>query len=353
MLESVKSIVRRGMAMENIPLYQQIADSFAKKIQTGVLKNGDRLPSETELMSSFHVSQITAKKALNFLAHNGYAKRIQGKGSFVQADNLANKSFLIGVLFTTLSTAIDKELLNQLEQFCRKGNIRFLFGLSRESIEEENRLIATFLNSGVDGLVIFPTVSETYNNTIVKLALEHFPLVLVDRYFHGMAIPSVTANNFDGGLQLARRFVDSPCRKLSFITTKEANTATIDRQNGIETALTEAGLPIDKNLWLVVPSDIGDSGIITNFLDKTRPDCLITVNAHLADLVSPYITEHGIFHLTFDTPKGCDYYVHQNLRNIADMTIHLLKKGMDGQSADAHTITVPITIKAGSKGTEM
>ena len=62
MLESVKSIVRRGMAMENIPLYQQIADSFAKKIQTGVLKNGDRLPSETELMSSFHVSQSPPKK---------------------------------------------------------------------------------------------------------------------------------------------------------------------------------------------------------------------------------------------------------------------------------------------------
>lgn len=333
--------------MKNVPLYQQIADSLAKKIQTGMLRDGDRLPSESELMEAFHVSQITSKRALNKLAHDGYAIRIQGKGSFVHATGLHHTSPLIGVLFTTLRTAVDKELLNQLEQTCQKEGIRVLFGLSRESVEEENRLIGTFLDSGVEGLIIFPTVSENYNNGIVKLSLDHFPLVLIDRYFLKMAIPSVTANNYDGGYQLAKLFADGPCRRLSFITTAEANTATIDRQQGIEAALTSAGLPIDKSLWLAVPADISDGTTITEFLDTTKPDCIISVNAHLAGLVSGYAKRNHIRHYTFDTPDGCDYYIHQDLPGIAQTAVHILKNAINGRHVDAHTVTVPITVRKG------
>ena len=165
--------------MKNVPLYRQIVNVFVEQIQSGNRNDGDRLPSESEIVEQFRVSQITAKNALNMLADLGYAERIRGKGTFVRAGHLPRKSFLIGIIFTTLSTTVDKELLDQLEHFAQKEHIRFLFGLSRESIEGENNLIKEYLNSGVDGLIIFPTVSETYNNAIVKLSVDKFPLVLM------------------------------------------------------------------------------------------------------------------------------------------------------------------------------
>lgn len=338
--------------MHNIPLYQQIEDAFTEQIRNGLLRDGDRIPSESEIVESFHVSLITAKRALNGLAENGYARRIQGKGTFVSIPKNERESFLIGILFTTLATDIDKELLNHLERYARKAGMRFLFGLSRESVEEENRIINEFRNSGVDGIIIFPTVSETYNNAIIKLFLDGFPLMLIDRYFKKMDIPSVSSNNFDGGYRLAKLMFEHESKKLCFISTNEENSATLDRQLGIEKAFIEQGTPTNKNDWLFVPSDIQSDDDITEFLEQVQPDCIITVNAHLAALASKYTHAHDVLHLSFDTPTGCDYFVCQNPEGIAGMAIHLLRKSITGERIESHNILVPITVKSGNRQTK-
>ena len=334
--------------MKNVPLYRQIVNVFVEQIQSGNRNDGDRLPSESEIVEQFRVSQITAKNALNMLADLGYAERIRGKGTFVRAGHLPRKSFLIGIIFTTLSTTVDKELLDQLEHFAQKEHIRFLFGLSRESIEGENNLIKEYLNSGVDGLIIFPTVSETYNNAIVKLSVDKFPLVLIDRYFDKMAIPSATSNNFDGGFALTKLLLDGGSSRLCFISTTEENSATLDRQHGIEAALTERGLPINKTDWLNLPSDTADENGIQDFLTAKHPDCVITVNAHLSRLTSPSTLKLGICHATYDDPKDCDWYVRQNPQGIANMAIHLLKNAMLGAPPAPHNINVPVEILPGT-----
>jgi DNA-binding LacI/PurR family transcriptional regulator len=335
--------------MKNIPLYQQIEDTFTSQIKNGLLKQGDRIPSEAEIVDSFHVSQITAKRALNNLASDGYADRIQGKGTFVTAMGIEKKTFLIGILFTTLATDVDKELLNQLEHCARKNQMRLLFGLSRESTDQENETIAEFLNSGVDGIVIFPTVSETYNNTIIKLFLDRFPLVLIDRYFKKIDIPSVTSNNYEGGYKLTELMIERGLHKLCFISTQEENSATLDRQQGIEAAFVDKGLPTNKNDWLFVPSDTQDKNAITQFLEEKRPDCVITVNAHLARMASEYTLKHDVQHLTFDSARECDYYVHQNPAGIADMTLYLMKKLVTGKPIESHSIRAPITLNPGDR----
>ncbi|MBT1170628.1 GntR family transcriptional regulator [Bifidobacterium sp. SO4] len=335
--------------MRNTPLYQQIEDTFIEQIKSGSLKDGDRIPSESEIVEMYHVSMITAKRALNSLADNGYALRIQGKGTFVHVPQTQRSSFLIGILFTTLATDIDKELLDHLERYARKSGMRFLFGLSRESVEEENRIIEEFRNSGTDGVIIFPTVSETYNNAIIKLFLERFPLVLIDRYFKKMDIPSVVSNNFDGGYQLAKLMFAHGASKLCFISTKEENSATLDRQMGIEEAFIEQGIPTNKNDWLFVPSDVQDAAEIEDFLNQVKPDCIMTVNAHLAGLANHYVHEHDVLHLSFDASNGSDYYVRQNPEGIADMAIHLLRKSMTGERTESHNILVPITVNAGTR----
>lgn len=332
---------------KNIPLYQQIEDTFMQQIQSGMLKTGDRLPSESEIVSTFHVSQITAKNALNNLAEQGVAERVQGKGTFVTAAEVPHRSPLIGIIFTTLKTSIDKELLDQLERFSQKNNIRFLFGLSRESIGEEVRLIDSFVNSSVEGLIIFPTESEIFNERIVKLQLDHFPLILIDRYFSKMNIPSVCSDNYEGGFKLAHYALEHKHKRLCFMTTQEENTATIDRQRGIEAAFTAQGLPIDKSLWLAVPSESDDQKTIMTFLNTHQPECVISVNAHVSDMVSPYTRTHKIPHLSFDNPLDCDYYVKQSPEGIADMAIHLLKESMLGNTIDSKALTVPVSIEKG------
>ncbi|SDR85974.1 GntR family transcriptional regulator [Microlunatus soli] len=64
------------------PLYAQVEAALARRIADD-LQPGDRLPSESELMTVFGVSRITVRRAVANLATRGLVDVIQGRGSFV------------------------------------------------------------------------------------------------------------------------------------------------------------------------------------------------------------------------------------------------------------------------------
>lgn len=67
------------------PKYTHIIQYFVEKIESGELKDGDKLPTEDVLCSYFNVSRITVRKALNELVYEGYIIKKHGKGSYVNA----------------------------------------------------------------------------------------------------------------------------------------------------------------------------------------------------------------------------------------------------------------------------
>ena len=70
-------------ATSAMALYEQVKDFIARKIQEGVWRAGDRLPSESELVTQFGISRMTVNRALRELAAQGRIVRVAGVGSFV------------------------------------------------------------------------------------------------------------------------------------------------------------------------------------------------------------------------------------------------------------------------------
>lgn len=68
-----------------IPMYRQVINILNDQINSGRLKLGDKLPSETALMEQFHISRITVRAAINELVEDGLLQRSRGKGTFVAA----------------------------------------------------------------------------------------------------------------------------------------------------------------------------------------------------------------------------------------------------------------------------
>lgn len=71
------------MSVQSKPRYQQLKDLIIQRISTGELRPNDRVPSENELVEAQSVSRMTANRALRELNHEGYVKRIAGRGTFV------------------------------------------------------------------------------------------------------------------------------------------------------------------------------------------------------------------------------------------------------------------------------
>ncbi|WP_327293289.1 GntR family transcriptional regulator [Streptomyces sp. NBC_01198] len=65
--------------------YLQIAEDLADQIRAGVLKPGEQVPSEAQLMTRYSVAQGTARKAVAELRPMGLVDTLHGKGTFVKS----------------------------------------------------------------------------------------------------------------------------------------------------------------------------------------------------------------------------------------------------------------------------
>jgi DNA-binding transcriptional regulator YhcF (GntR family)/CheY-like chemotaxis protein len=63
--------------------YLLAADQIRDRIQRGVFRPGDRLPSERDLADSFGLAHLTLRQALQHLEREGLVHRHHGKGTFV------------------------------------------------------------------------------------------------------------------------------------------------------------------------------------------------------------------------------------------------------------------------------
>lgn len=77
----------------NGPIYKQIADAIADKIQTGALEAGYKLPTVRALADELDVACGTIKHAYEYLEEQGRIEMVQGSGSFVRgkAEDHANR----------------------------------------------------------------------------------------------------------------------------------------------------------------------------------------------------------------------------------------------------------------------
>lgn len=66
------------------PIYEQIVDGICKEISTGLMKEGDQLPSVRELSVLLSTNPNTIQKAYIELDRRGITTSAPGRGSFVR-----------------------------------------------------------------------------------------------------------------------------------------------------------------------------------------------------------------------------------------------------------------------------
>ena len=65
------------------PIYTQIVDGFREQILSGILREGERLPSVRELAAELTINPNTIQRAYRALEVDGWIATVPGKGCFV------------------------------------------------------------------------------------------------------------------------------------------------------------------------------------------------------------------------------------------------------------------------------
>ncbi|WP_434640895.1 GntR family transcriptional regulator [Thermoanaerobacterium thermosaccharolyticum] len=90
------------------PIYEQIVKQIKNIIIRGELAENEMLPSIRSLAKDLQISVITTKKAYEELENDGYIVTVQGKGSFVAAQNKELlKEMRLKIVEEKLAEAVD------------------------------------------------------------------------------------------------------------------------------------------------------------------------------------------------------------------------------------------------------
>ncbi len=179
-------------------LYLQVAETIRQDLVNG--RYADRLPTEAELVDVFQVSLTTVKKALSVLVEEGRIERISGKGTFPVKGAPAQPrgssvDGIVGFLIPVLPDEFARRLVLGVAEALAAHDSFLLLGMTGSGPEREAEMIRSFRDKGVRGLIICPIEGELYNEEILRLKLDRFPFVLVDRWLTGIDTPYVVCDS--------------------------------------------------------------------------------------------------------------------------------------------------------------
>ncbi|MCZ8511822.1 GntR family transcriptional regulator [Paenibacillus filicis] len=280
------------------PLYKQLRQYILDQIQQKVWLPDQQIPSENELAEQFQVSRVTVRGALSELVDEGAIYRIRGKGSFVQSGTLTSRlpdpiagsepgsGKIVAFLMPRLDNRFTANVVSGIESELSKHGYHLLFCKTHDSKEIEKQKLQEMISFGVDGIIVYPVADESYNEDILKLSLDRFPLVVVDRYLRGVDTNCVCSDNMEGARQATSHLIKLGHRRIAYINSDLQTTSLEDRLTGYQKALGETSLPIDYRLQVSLKgrsgkTDPGNVEILTHFF-QSNPDVTACFAAHYA-----------------------------------------------------------------------
>lgn len=105
-----------------IPYYQQLFDVLERRLASGSIASGERLPSEHELCNEFGLSRATVRQGLQLLESRGLVHRIANRGVFA-SDPSSERGWVIQGNEGFLENAIGHQNRSVTTQVLRHGPI--------------------------------------------------------------------------------------------------------------------------------------------------------------------------------------------------------------------------------------
>jgi len=343
----------------------QIYDDLKNKIDEGIYVEGYKIATDEELKSKFGVSMITVKKALGMLKEEGLLQRIPGVGTFVKERNPViedgkNESALpatkkIGLVMEHVSSSFGLDLLYKIDRKAEESGYKTISRFSYYSRDKETEEINFLVNSQIAGLIVMPCHGVYYNPNILKLILEGFPVVVIDKKLEGISVPSVRTDNKQAIKTLVEHLWKQGCRKLVFLSSEIIGTSSLqERKNGFYEAANEYSietlpgctLTFDENIY-EHPASKENIEKASRYLNNYRGKIdgivcaeysLMSAVTEAAKITSTNIGEE-IKICCVDGPEGLSIpYMKQNEVEMADKIVGLLLSQINGTSTETDFI---------------
>lgn len=268
--------VRRS---DSIPIYRQIANQLRQKILDNEFSEDRKLPSNRELANLYKVNHLTVRQALKSLEHEGIINIAHGRGAF-----------LAGSSPTRLQTALILPSLGQEQSGIISSAIRT--DLSSEAVihvldyhnqaHEELQCIERISLEGYNSAIIYSSMQGEPLRHLLKMLVEGFPFVVIDRCFGDIPTSCVLSDNRHGGFLATQHLLAKKCQRIACVTTDIPSVR--NRFEGYCDALAEHGVALRRDLivHLDPDGDIEESATTRLLKSGANPDAIFYYNDYQA-----------------------------------------------------------------------
>ncbi len=291
-----------GLRPKPAPAYLKILRDLERRINSQEFSPQKPVPSEREICVHYHVSRITARRALDELANLGRIVRLQGKGSFISKANPRSSGEKIALVVDGVyDHGCLPIVLRAIEEESHQLGYQVSFFNGEGRFDKHLEITERILSSGFSGVIMDPHQSdeEYERNTelIDTLEQHHIPVVLVQKYpFHRPDCYSyVVSDDYRGGFLITEHLLKIGHRNVAFLQ-DAFNSSSFNRLQGYRSALLEYGVPISEELVRKVRNPEGVEETLREWLGlgDLRPTAVFAVNDLMAYMVVHALENLGV-----------------------------------------------------------
>lgn len=188
----------------------------------------------------YRISEKTEKAILE--AANGLGFQV----SHVARSLRTQRSSLIGLLVPDASNPFFASIARTATIYAERHGLSTLLADSHDSFEQEQKLLTHLQSRQIEGLIICPIgVVSSHLESLVSSGTR---VVVVDRWFSGIKLTTVTSENETGAYVATKEFIRKGHRRIACLQGRPGTSSNDERVNGYLKALQESNLPADINL---------------------------------------------------------------------------------------------------------
>lgn len=216
MKESLSKIDKSSTA----PLYFQLAELLKNKIESGVIANGDKLLSESEMIEKYKVGRMTVRNALSVLVNSGYLAKEQGKGTFcVYSPGTTKKdtqkyAHTIDVILNLDDGYFIHYYVKSISSVLSAHGYEFVINDSKNDSKHICNLLENIAHKGSAGVIVQPSHFIDYPVEEVKRAFavlrrQNIPFVMINDVYDCVENASyLKPDEYAGGAAAAAHLIE-------------------------------------------------------------------------------------------------------------------------------------------------
>lgn len=285
-------------------LHRKIYSELLSAISQGRYVEGQRLPSEAQLVRQFKASRPTVTRALQELQHEGVVERRAGSGTFVRQAK-SRQGYLFGLFVHKLGeTEIFDPICRELVKSAQSSGHSVLWSATdaAESTEREIEAIcAQYVDRKVSGIFLAPVEVDAHatqinQHLLASLERAKIAVVLLDRDFYEYPARSpydlVGIDNRRAGFLAADHLLELGCRRIAFLHRPNSAETVRSRISGYSDALLMHDVP--ANPQLICEGDPSDESLVRQLVRDHQVDSVICANDLTAAMLMNTLDNLGV-----------------------------------------------------------